>query len=391
MPLKKFGADDIFNNTLKAFPKNQFDIYGGKVYYQNESEISGAFTGSVPCVPTGFKSLYELNVDRSPSQTGLIYPFVTKDGTLASFKTVSATTFNSDFAYGDIITGSYPLSASVSRNYVIGSNGRRKINALKTTLNSYTYWSPYYQFSSSYGDRATQTINLISIPSIFYGSSINKENGSISLKYYVSGTLIGELKDVNRNGELIQVGPSGSTGSGSVAGVVLYNEGFMLLTASWGLETGVSRNYLEDPTNFMTSSWLFYGAGMNDESGSSIPYVNYRMDFEGVNYIETLTMMAHAEKGELNHSNNPTYVEYQPSSSAFQYNGVSFNEAARPIKNVVKSPYPDPTGSFEKITYITKVGVYDEDQNLIGIATVSKPVKKTLDRDFTFKLKLDLQ
>tara|TARA_R110000765_G_scaffold346355_2_gene436526 strand:+ start:3189 stop:4364 length:1176 start_codon:yes stop_codon:yes gene_type:complete len=391
MPLKKFGDDDIFNNTLKAFPKNQFDIYGGKVYYQNESEVSGAFTGSVPCIPTGFKSLYELNVDRNPSQTGLIYPFITKDGTLASFKTISATSFSSDFAYGDVITGSYPLSASVSRNYVIGSNGRRKINALKTTLNSYTYWSPHYQFSSSYGDKATQTINLISIPSIFYGSSINKENGSISLKYYVSGTLIGELKDVNRNGELIQVGPSGSTGSGSVAGVVLYNEGFMLLTASWGLETGVSRNYLEDPTSFVTSSWLFYGTGMNDKSGSSIPYINYRMDFEGVNYIETLTMMAHAEKGEFNHSNNPTYVEYQPSSSAFQYNGISFNEAVRPIKNVVKSPYPDPTGSFEKITYITKVGVYDEDQNLIGIATVSKPVKKTLDRDFTFKLKLDLQ
>jgi hypothetical protein len=50
MPLKKFGDDDIFNNTLKANPKNQFDVYGGKVYFQNESEISGAFTGSVPCV-----------------------------------------------------------------------------------------------------------------------------------------------------------------------------------------------------------------------------------------------------------------------------------------------------------------------------------------------------
>ena len=362
-----------------------------KVYYQNESEISGAFTGSVPCIPTGFKSLYEINVDRNATETGLVYPFVTKDGTLTSFNTISANSFNSDFAYGDILSGSYPLSASVSRNYIIGSSGREKINALRSSLSSYSYWSPHYQFSSSYGNMETQTINLISIPSIFYGSSINKENGSISLKYYVSGTLIGELEDVNRNGELIQVGPPGSTGSGSVAGIALYNEGFLLITGSWDLETGVSRNYLEDPTSLMPSSWLFYGVGMNDLSGTAIPYVNYRMDFEGVNYIETLTMLAHAEKAELNHSNNPTYVKYQATSSEFEYNSAVFDETARPIRNTVKSPYPDPTGSFEKITYITKVGIYDGDHNLIGVATVSKPVKKTLDRDLTFKLKLDLQ
>ena len=392
MPLKKFGDNDIFHNTIRTSPKNQFDIYGGKVYYQNVSEISGAFTGSVPNVPTGFKSLFELNIDRNEAQTGLIYPFITKDGTLTSFRTISTNSFSSDFAYGDTLTGSYPLSASVSRNYIIGSNGREKINALNSAMSSYSYWSPEYQFSSSYGDKATETINLISIPSIFYGSSINKENGSISLKYYVSGTLIGELQDVNRNGELIQVGPVGSTGSGSVAGIALYNEGFFLLTGSWALEGGgVTRNYLEDPTSLMPSSWLFYGVGMNDLSGTAIPYVNYRMDFEGVNYIETLTMLAHAEKAELNHSNNPTYVKYQSTSNNFESNSAVFNETPREIKNTVKSPYPDPTGSFEKTTYITKVGIYDGDHNLIGVATVSKPVKKTLDRDLTFKLKLDLQ
>ena len=388
MPLKKFGDDDIFNNTIRTSPKNQFDIYDGKVYYQNESEISGAFTGSVPCIPTGFKSLYELNVDRNSSQTGLIYPFVTKNGTLSNFKTISTTTFNAQL-YGDTLSGSYPLSASVSRDYINGSFGREKINSLKTSLDYYI-WSPQYQFSSSYGDKETQTINLISIPSIFYGSSINKENGSISLKYYVSGSLIGELRDINRNGELIQTGPPGSNGSGSVAGVVMYNEGFILLTGSWSLESGVARNYLDNPT-FVTSSWLFYGTGMNDDLGSNIPYVSYRMDFEGVNYIETLTMMAHAEKGEFNHSNNPSYVVYNTGSGKISSNSSVFYENPRTIKNTVKSPYPDPPGIFEKTTYITKVGIYDEDHNLIGVATVSKPVKKTLDRDFTFKLKLDLQ
>ena len=60
------------------------------------------------------------------------------------------------------------------------------------------------------------------------------------------------------------------------------------------------------------------------------------------------------------------------------------------VKNIVSSSYPDPTGSFEKTTYISKIGIYDDEKNLIGVAKVANPVKKTEDREFTFKLKLDI-
>ena len=60
------------------------------------------------------------------------------------------------------------------------------------------------------------------------------------------------------------------------------------------------------------------------------------------------------------------------------------------IKNIVSSSYPDPTGSFQKTTYISSIGIYDEDKNLIAIAKVATPVKKTEDRELTFKLKLDI-
>ena len=386
MPLKKFGENDIFHNTIKTNPKNRFDIYNNKVYYQNQSEISGAFTSSVPNIPTGFKSLYELNVDRNEAETGLIYPFIAKNGTLSNFKTISTTSFNAQL-FGEEISGSYPLSSSVTRQFITGIS-RPRINALRNSLNYYIS-SPHYQYSSSFGNKATQDINLISIPSIFFGSSLNKENGSISLKFYISGTLIGELKDERRNGELIQTGPPGSEGSGSIAGVVMYNEGFMLLTGSWPLETGVGRDYLENPSNFVTSSWLYYGTGMNDNSGSSIPSSSFSMEFEGVNYIETISMLAHANKGEYNHSNNPTYATFS-SSSNFLVNETQFSENTREIKNIVESPYPSPTASFEKTTYISKIGIYDDQKNLIGIASVATPVRKTLNRDLTFKLKLDI-
>ena len=60
------------------------------------------------------------------------------------------------------------------------------------------------------------------------------------------------------------------------------------------------------------------------------------------------------------------------------------------IKNTAYSDYNDPTGSFKKITYITQIGIYDAQKNLIGIAKLATPVKKPEDRDFTFKLKLDI-
>jgi hypothetical protein len=63
---------------------------------------------------------------------------------------------------------------------------------------------------------------------------------------------------------------------------------------------------------------------------------------------------------------------------------------AKPIKNVHSASYSDPSGSLKKTTYITKVGIYDDKKKLIGIASVAKPVKKTEERDLTFKLKLDI-
>ena len=102
-------------------------------------------------------------------------------------------------------------------------------------------------------------------------------------------------------------------------------------------------------------------------------------------------MMAHAKKGELNHSNNYSYLKYNQTSSLVSFSGsTSYIEKQLKIKNVVSSSHPDPTGSFQKTTYISKSGIYDDDKNLIAIASLAKPVKKTEERDLTFKLKLDI-
>jgi hypothetical protein len=390
MSLKKINPKEIFINQVEFNPKVQFFIYNGQPYLNNKNIISGAFNSSVPNVPNGFINLYELNVDRKNGTNNLIYPFITKEGSLTSFKTISTTSFNSDFSYGDTITGSYPLSASISRDFYLQGETRTRVNALQNTLNYYNYFSKHYLYSSSLGDKATQPLNLISIPSIFYGDSIKK--GSVDLTFYISGTLIGQLKDVRKNGELIQVGPSGSVGSGSVAGVVLYTEGFLVLTGSWALENGVARNYLNDVSNQVTSSWLYFGTGIQGNeiyTDASLPSSSFDMKFEGVNKTPVLTMLVHAQRGEFNHSLNPTFIEKTERTNPTTGSSIYIESKTINPANVVSSSYNDPEEYLQKTTFITKINLYDEDKNLIGVAKVSKPVKKTQDRDLTFKLKLD--
>jgi hypothetical protein len=380
MSYYKFEEDDLFINTIEAYPQYRFYVQSGSIYINNMPHIPGINQDHALGVPEGFISLYEYNIDR-PSGNN-IYPFLSKEGYKDTFKTVTKLQYNVTGA-GDVITSSYNMSASISRDYYSTST-RGRINALKNVFDHYSYLSPHYQYSSSLGDKSSQTINLISIPSIAYGSKIKK--GSMNLKFYISGSLVGELKDENHNGELIQVGPAGSTGSGSVAGVVLYKEGFVALTGSWDLD---SNSIAYDSTG--TSKWIHFNYGANDGNSPALTTLSasFLMDYKGTTHTQTLTMFAHAKYGELNHSNNPTFV-----SSSDQFNvstgSLQYIEQPKQIKNVVYSEFTDQEPEFKKVTYISKIAIYDDEKNLIGIAKVATPVRKTEEKQYTFKLKLDI-
>ena len=382
MPFHKFEDTDVFYNRIETHPQTNLLIYQGNIFLNNKSKDSGSFVDNAGMVPTGYVNLYELNVDRKAGNK--IYPFVTKDGSLYSFSTISTRTFNTDFLYGDQITGSYPMSASISSDrYAVGQS-RPRISALRTALNSYKVLSPSYAYSSSYGDKSNQELRLISIPSIFYGSSIQK--GSVSCKFYVSGTLIAELRDDMKNGQLRQVSDisdPASVPSGSVGGVVLYNEGFLILTGSWDLATH-TENYIGGSPS--RPRWIDFAT-----TGSGIPSSSFALNFSGTNYVPTLTMLAQAPIGSVNYSNNPTSIDYNYSQAVTSSSGsLTYIESdEREVKNIVSSSFEDPTPAFKKTVYINHVGIYDENRNLIAIAKLANPVRKRDQDDFTFKLKLD--
>lgn len=381
----EFKKDDVFHNRIKVHPEISFNIYSGSVYYNNENQRLANFH-----TPTGQMNLYDLNVNRnmvsSSTDTQLIYPFVTKNGSFSSFKTISTDSHNLDFALGDELAGSYPLTASISINrYDTSFAGAKKsvLYALRNTLDFYTTLSPHYAYTSSFGDKTAQKLNLISIPSIFYGSSMQK--GSVILKYYVTGSLLAEANDKYKDGVLYQT--SGSTAAGSTddpVGVVLYNEGFILLTSSLDLSEHTEQ-YVEDSSDYYSASWHYFAA---TSSYSNAPSSSFSINFNGVNYIETLTMFAHAKENQINFSNNPTFLNNK--ITAHSGSDVYYEDAETPIKNIVTSSYARHSASFKPVTYISKVGIYDKDRNLIAVAGLANPVRKTEDRSYTFKLKLDI-
>tara|TARA_R100000995_G_scaffold84906_2_gene65674 strand:- start:2526 stop:3734 length:1209 start_codon:yes stop_codon:yes gene_type:complete len=402
MPYYKFEDKNILRNTLKTHPQYVFDVISGSIYLNSLSAISGAYNNNVTMVPTGHVSLYELNIDRNlsahtydPDAGGgvkaIIFPFTTKDGGFNSIGTITDATYNTSYQYGDVITGSYPLSASISRQRFASGATRRHISGLRNTLNYYTYLSEHYAYSSSYGNKNTQEINLVSIPSIFFDSGIKP--GSVNLQFFISGAMVAQLTDRNKNGELIQT--AGDTyaqtnGSNSVAGVVLYNEGFVVLTGSWDL-TPATYNFTYATRK---AQWCDFAAGANDSGDNNLaPSASFRMEFRGTNEVTTTDMYMTAPKGMLNHSSNPTYKLYQSASSEglFNFGSSSFSEnGAIPIKNTISSSICNYSSSFKKQTFISTIGIFDDQRKLIGTVKLATPVKKLEDLAYTFKVKLDI-
>ena len=239
MSHKEFGPNDIFINRVKMHPEWDFFIYNSEVYINNSENISGANSDNYKGVPAGFLSLYEYNLDRT---TDFIYPFVLANSTYktrfrSQLKNMLGETVDGVAGYptdGSQITSSYKMSASITRQYLAASTLTLPSS---TTINNHNHTSSvlknmclqYQTINSDFSNVLVQSqtssgrsplddlfdndINMVNIPSIFYGSEIKK--GTLELNYYVTGTLIATAKDENQNGKLIC-----TFGTGSVSGSV---------------------------------------------------------------------------------------------------------------------------------------------------------------------------
>ena len=176
----------------------------------------------------------------------------------------------------------------------------------------------------------------------------------------------------------------------STAGVVLYNEGMILLTGSWNLTPG-SFDFGTGPA--VPGEWMHFGAGANDNSDATLtPSASFLLKFEGTQYVPTLMMFANAPKSNMNFSPNPTFLNHSSyiSQSVLTNDHHYKEQESITIFNTISSSFFNYDEKFKHQTFISKIGIYDDQYNLIAIANLATPIKKTTERDLTFKLKLDL-
>ena len=173
----------------------------------------------------------------------------------------------------------------------------------------------------------------------------------------------------------------------------MYNEGFLFLTGSW--------NLVSDQVVFVPGEaadypkWRYFGAGCNDNvnttnAAASLSNMAFKLSFEGTTETQVMTMYAHAHRGEVNYSNNITFIERGTSPTIYTSSYVYEENPNRLLKNFVSASQYNQTASFKRQVFISKIGIYDDDHNLIGIASVANPVLKEEDQDVSFKIKLDI-
>jgi len=89
----------------------------------------------------------------------------------------------------------------------------------------------------------------------------------------------------------------------------------------------------------------------------------WKVNFKGTHKIPVKIIKCHAPTGELNCSTNPTYYKTVTGS------------------NEIISP--------SNTTYITQIGLYDGEYQLVGYAQLSNAIRKTEDSQILFRMRLD--
>ena len=413
--MKKFTDNDIFYNTLLASPKFTIVMQSGSLRindqinqnYEKSSSIDGidyhgnyafkTYTGSYAYTASINREFIQIYIPSAPvwDETFTDYSSVKKVATLKNiFPEYKIENHYADLAY-------YLMNDGIpTKKKILNDNGPLLI------INQYATKFNYFI-------RPTASINLIEIPRDFYGNYIKP--GSLQLNMYVSGVLTASAGDADKTGKIIQTYGSGS---GNIIGSIFYDHGFLLLTGAYALNNQQAP-YIQ-PLSAYTGTvspindylkWIHFGAYQNT-TGSGIE-TKYELIFQGTNFVPTLTMFCNAEKGELFWSNNRTFLEADqgdelfigqstssigldgniyyassgsvlvPSSKILQENKLVT------IKNTVSSSFAHYSASYEPQVFISQIGIYDEQKNLIAIAKMANPVKKMKDLDYTFKIKLD--
>lgn len=154
---------------------------------------------------------------------------------------------------------------------------------------------------------------------------------------------------------------SSAAADGTGVGLVYYQAGIAVITAS--VLPGVF-GPRADTSTYTSSVGSYITSGSITGSCDGLRNRMYNIQFNNTTELNSTVYFCRANHNEFNYSSNPTYL----SSSQI----------------VVKNEASDPP-----VSYITTVGLYSADNELLAVAKLSEPLKKTIDSELTIRVRLD--
>lgn len=244
-----------------------------------------------------------------------------------------------------------------------------------------TFAMRFYQSASAVGPNAQETpgqtgfvTNLYSVTTS--GTLVATDIGAATNKISAFGGQVGNIVDSANTSntvgllfydrgiavfDLAKITSASQFVSGAIDAIAPL--GTLTLGAP-GTETALKSKFIPD---FVVSASIDnivdHLAGVRFGSGSQTS-----ITFQNVTNINSTLIFATAGADEFNYSSNPTYTDTN-------------NRIV-----VIDAGSEDIQTSF---TFITKVGLYDASDNLLAVASLSRPIEKDASRELTFRVRLD--
>mgnify|MGYP003120515323 FL=1 len=189
--------------------------------------------------------------------------------------------------------------------------------------------------------------------------------GSITIGDYGAATVFKQNSPTGEYG-LLYTGSGDAGDSSKCIGHIYYQAGAVVLTSS----------VLDAATPTMTTASVMsqigtgsakdlFVSGTIDECANAIRYAYGNIDFNNTTELNSTVYFCRANTSEYNYSSNPTYLDSS--------------------KIVVKGD----NAFAEPVSYITTVGLYSADNELLAVAKLSEPLKKAPSNELTLRVRLD--
>lgn len=280
--------------------------------------------------------------------------------------------------YGNYISGSGGFMGEANTSsIVLGANeaGDRRIGQVETT-NFYDYsqttlW-PNRDFPTSSLSTSSVEIGVISIPSKLFGDYIQPES------FLLEGPS-GSIKDDGEGRLLWKHNNTPTTGYEYMGGNIIYQHGIITLFDS--VTTGKD--------NLSTYGWAVYGTQLyggnavkrEDFINAFITSSNVTMSFSSSYKLFETQYQITITEDEFNYSTNPTIITGSTSQSPILNPNPSATSSYGSLLDFATGSYFEP--------YVTTVGLYDNDFNLLAVGKLGKPLQTSAVTDTTILVNID--